>query len=115
MPENAFVSAVIETFQSHKRLAERAMSQVPDEKLHVPLDPNTNSIAVIAKHVSGNLQSRWTDVPQAIERSLGHTCYHVGQIIQVARIHAGESWQTLTIPKGQRRSGFSWLNGQPWF
>ena len=29
-------------------------------------------------------------VPLALERSLGHTCYHVGQIVQVARIHAGE-------------------------
>ncbi len=40
-------------------------------------------------------------VPLALERSLGHTCYHVGQIVQVARILAGDSWQTLTIPRGQ--------------
>ena len=39
-------------------------------------------------------------VPLAMARSLGHTCYHVGQIVQVARIHAGENWQTLTIPRG---------------
>ena len=39
-------------------------------------------------------------VPLALERSLGHTCYHVGQIVQVARIHAGEQWKTLTIPRG---------------
>ncbi len=39
-------------------------------------------------------------VPLAIERSLGHTCYHIGQIVQVARIHSGESWNTLTIPRG---------------
>jgi hypothetical protein len=39
-------------------------------------------------------------VALAIERSLGHTCYHVGQIVQVARIHAGDQWQTLTIPPG---------------
>jgi Protein of unknown function (DUF1572) len=39
-------------------------------------------------------------VPLALERSLGHTCYHVGQIVQVARIHAGEKWNTLTIPRG---------------
>ena len=37
-------------------------------------------------------------VPLALERSLGHTCYHVGQIVQVARIQAGEKWNTLTIP-----------------
>ena len=39
-------------------------------------------------------------VPLALERSLGHTCYHIGQIVQVARIHAGEKWHTLTIPTG---------------
>jgi hypothetical protein len=39
-------------------------------------------------------------VPLALERSLGHTCYHVGQIVQVARIHAGKKWDTLTIPRG---------------
>lgn len=39
-------------------------------------------------------------VPLAIQRSLAHTCYHIGQIVQVARVHAGENWQTLTIPRG---------------
>jgi len=39
-------------------------------------------------------------VPLALQRSLGHTCYHIGQIVQVARIHAGGTWTTLTIPKG---------------
>ena len=39
-------------------------------------------------------------VPLALERSLGHTCYHVGQIVQLARIHAAEHWKTLTISRG---------------
>ena len=39
-------------------------------------------------------------VPLALERSLGHTAYHVGQIVQVARILVGEKWNTLTIPRG---------------
>ena len=38
--------------------------------------------------------------PLALARSLGHTCYHVGQIVQVARFHAGDKWNTLTIPRG---------------
>src|SRR5262249_17479677 len=125
-------------------------------------DAHTNSIAVIMKHVAGNLLSRWTDflttdgekpwrdrddefvdsfggraellelwergwawflkgrrglqpedlaktvlirgdphsMPLALERSLGHTCYHIGQIVQAARIHAGDRWSTLTIPRG---------------
>lgn len=56
-----FISAVINAFEANKRLADRAVEQVPDDKLHVALDTNTNSIAVIMKHVAGNLLSRWTD------------------------------------------------------
>jgi len=157
-----FMSAVINAFEANKRLADRAVAQVPDGKLDIALDANTNSISIIMKHVAGNLLSRWTDflttdgekpwrnrdsefegsfgsraellafwergwlcllttlksltpedlaktvlirgephsVPLAIERSLGHTCYHIGQIVQVARIHAGPNWSTLTIPRG---------------
>lgn len=157
-----FIAATTNTFEANKRLAERAIEQVPDDKLHLALDEHTNSIAVIMKHVAGNLISRWTDflttdgekpdrnrdsefidtfrsraellaywesgwacvlttlqtltpedclrtvmirgvphsVPLALQRSLGHTCYHVGQIVQVARIQAGEPWTTLTVPRG---------------
>jgi hypothetical protein len=157
-----FMAANINAFEANKRLADRAVEQVPDDKLHAALDANTNSVAVIMRHVAGNLASRWTDfltadgekpwrnrddefvessggrgellalwelgwaclfqalrglkredlektvlirgephsVPLALERSLGHTCYHIGQIVQVARIHAGEKWNVLTIPRG---------------
>jgi uncharacterized damage-inducible protein DinB len=157
-----FLSAVKNAFEANKRLADRAVEQLPDEKLRVALDSNTNSIAVIMKHIAGNLISRWTDflttdgekpwrnrddefvdtfagredlleywergwsclftalvslkqedlertllirgephsVPLALARSLGHTCYHIGQIVQVARIQAGQNWNTLTIPRG---------------
>src|ERR1022692_3919282 len=156
-----FTSATINAFEANKRPADRAVEQVPDDKLHVALHEDTNSIAVIMKHIAGNLISRWTDflttdgekpgrnrdyefvdsfssraellgfwkrgwacllgtikslksedfgktvlvrgephsVPLALERSLGHTCYHIGQIVQVARIHVGEHWKTLTIPR----------------
>jgi hypothetical protein len=56
-----FLSATINAFEANKRLADRAVEQVPDDKLHAALDANTNSIAVIMKHVAGNLTSRWTD------------------------------------------------------
>ena len=58
---NAFLAATINAFEANKRLADRAVEQVPDDKLHLALDANTNSIAVIMKHVAGNLTSRWTD------------------------------------------------------
>src|SRR5215831_19144962 len=56
-----FLAATINAFEGNKRLADRAVEQVPDDKLHVALDENTNSIAVIMKHIAGNLISRWTD------------------------------------------------------
>src|SRR4030095_14144742 len=56
-----FVAAIINAFEANKRLADRAVEQVPDDKLHIALDEHTNSIAVIMKHVAGNLASRWTD------------------------------------------------------
>ena len=161
-----FMSVIINAFESNKRLADRAVEQVEDDKLRIALDANTNSIAVIMKHVAGNLISRWTDfltsdgekpwrnrdgefldsfssraelleywergwacllktlrsltpedlektvtirgephsVPLALQRSLAHTCYHVGQIVQVARIHAGQTWNTLTIPVAARNT-----------
>ena len=157
-----FLASITNAFEANKRLADRAVEQLADDKLHLALDDNTNSIAVIMKHVAGNLLSRWTDflttdgekpgrnrdgefvdtfgsragvlaywesgwdclrltlssltpadlektvlirgephsVPLALSRSLGHTCYHIGQIVQLARFHAGDQWNTLTIPKG---------------
>ena len=50
-----FMAATINAFEANKRLADRAVEQVPDDKLHIALDANTNSIAVIMKHVAGNL------------------------------------------------------------
>jgi Protein of unknown function (DUF1572) len=159
----AVIASAVVAFRSNKGWADKAIAQLSDEKLHVALDPNTNCVAVIMKHVGGNLLSRWTDflttdgekpwrnrddefvdsfatrselldhwekgwnrlfetlasltptdlaktvlirgephsVPLAIHRSLAHCGYHVGQIIMIARILAGDQWQTITIPRGK--------------
>jgi Protein of unknown function (DUF1572) len=47
--------------RGHKRLAEGAMAQLKDEELFVTADPESNSIAVIVKHMAGNMRSRFTD------------------------------------------------------
>jgi len=158
----ALIDAALAAFRVNKGWADKAIAQLPDDKLHVALDPETNCIAVIMKHVAGNLTSRWTDflttdgekswrdrddefvdtfssrvdllaywesgwgrlfealegltaddvgrtvtirgephsVPLAIQRSLAHCGYHVGQIILIARILAGDRWTTITIPRG---------------
>jgi len=157
------LAAALSVFRSQKDLAHRAIAQVSDADLHVARDANTNSIAIIMKHMAGNMVSRWTDflttdgekpdrnrddefvdwfasraeimaywergwtalfntmeslttddltktitiqgephsVFLAIHRQLSHYGYHVGQIVQIARLHAKENWQTLTIARGQ--------------
>ena len=159
------IESAVAAFRSNKGWADRAVAQLSDAQLHQALDANTNCIAVIMKHVAGNLRSRWTDflttdgekpwrdrdeefidsfpdraallehwetgwhclfetlatlsaadlektvlirgephsVPLAIHRSLAHCGYHVGQIMMMATILAGERWQTITIPRGGSR------------
>ncbi len=156
------IDGALTAFRSNKGWADKAIAQLSDDRLHVALDPNTNCIAVIMKHVAGNLLSGWTEflttdgekpwrnrddefvdsftirdeltaywksgwqrlldtladltpddlgktvtfrgephsVPLAIQRSLAHCAYHVGQIVLIARILAGDDWSTITIPRG---------------
>jgi hypothetical protein len=61
-PANRLViEALTKRFEDYKRMAEKAFGQISDQQLHQPLDENTNSVAVIVKHMSGNLRSRFTD------------------------------------------------------
>ena len=48
-------------FRYYKALAERAMTQVSDDQLFAELDPEANSIAIVVKHMAGNMRSRWRD------------------------------------------------------
>lgn len=172
MSTDPWIAVAVETIDSHRRLIDGALEQLSDEELVRRPVEGVNCVAVILRHLSGNLQSRWTDflttdgekpsrnrdaefedwpgdrasllvyfndgwqvwrkaiesltsddlaksvtirgephtVPQAIERSLTHTAYHVGQIMLIARlVHAG-NWQWLTIqPSGSRQH-----NEQTW-
>jgi len=49
------------TFRAYKKLGEKAFAQVTDEEFFRALDEESNSIAVIIKHMVGNMISRWTD------------------------------------------------------
>ena len=57
----SYMEDSLQIFRQYKTLAERAMGQVTDEQLFVTLDGEMNSIAVIVKHMTGNMRSRWTD------------------------------------------------------
>jgi hypothetical protein len=61
MMENNYISSVKNQFMQYKLLAEKAIDQVPDEKIYWQLNPETNSIAIIVKHMAGNMRSRFTD------------------------------------------------------
>src|SRR5215469_3111396 len=51
----------IELFRYYKKLTERAIEQCPDDGLFMAIDDESNSIAIIVKHMAGNMRSRWTD------------------------------------------------------
>src|SRR6266436_4585705 len=51
----------IALFRFYKKMDEAAMEQVSDEQLFATLDEEMNSIAIIVKHLAGNMRSRWTD------------------------------------------------------
>jgi hypothetical protein len=159
----SYLEDSVALFRHYKRLADRAMEQVRDEDLFTVLDSEANSIAVVVKHMAGNMLSRWTDfltsdgekpnrnrdsefvdppatrealmkmwesgwecmfaaleplrdadlsravsirgeahsVTQAINRQVAHYCYHVGQIVLLAKHFACDQWQSLSVPRNQ--------------
>lgn len=56
-----YLADSIQSFRNYKKLADRAIEQVGDEDFFAVIDRESNSIAVIIKHIAGNLHSRWRD------------------------------------------------------
>jgi hypothetical protein len=50
---------VIDEFQKTKKLADKSIAQLSDEQLRVTIDPEANSVAVLMRHMAGNMRSRW--------------------------------------------------------
>ncbi len=61
MMESEFLKDVLLQMRRLKDQADRAAAQIGDEAFFATIDPDANSIAVIMKHVAGNMRSRWTD------------------------------------------------------
>jgi Protein of unknown function (DUF1572) len=55
-----YLRDIIERFRAYKKVGERAISQVYDSGLTLQLDRESNSIAILVKHLAGNMRSRWT-------------------------------------------------------
>lgn len=59
--EKHYLESVIKQFEYYKMLGEKAIDKVPDDKLTWRSNEESNSIAIIVKHLSGNMLSRWTE------------------------------------------------------
>jgi uncharacterized damage-inducible protein DinB len=58
---NIFLEESIKSFRGLKSNAEKAIEQISDAELHWSYNEDSNSIAIIIKHMAGNMISRWTD------------------------------------------------------
>ncbi|MFL6253868.1 MAG: DUF1572 family protein [Pyrinomonadaceae bacterium] len=56
-----YLKDAVRMFRGQKKLADGAIAQVSDEEFFRTIDPESNSIALIMKHMAGNMRSRWTD------------------------------------------------------
>jgi len=56
-----YISDSITSFRAYKKMADKAIAQVNDDELFVTIDDESNSIAIVMKHMAGNMLSRWTD------------------------------------------------------
>ena len=56
-----YLADALRNFRSYKKLAEEALAQTSDEDIFRLIDPEANSIAMLIKHMAGNMRSRWID------------------------------------------------------
>ena len=163
--ETIFLQSAIKRLQYYKFLGDKTLGILNDADFHFQPNEESNSIAIIIQHVSGNMLSRWTDflttdgekdwrqrdsefelqnlckneliaiwekgwqccldtlqsltpqdllkiitirqepltVTDAINRQLAHYPYHVGQIIYIAKILQNNQWESLSIPRKNKR------------
>jgi len=59
MSDSPILTVAIDELQKIKKLADKSIEQLSDEQLHVAIDPEANSVAVLMRHMAGNMRSRW--------------------------------------------------------
>jgi uncharacterized damage-inducible protein DinB len=158
-----YIRDVTTIFAQYKDLGDKSFEQIEGPEIHWKVERESNSIATVVMHVSGNLRSRWTDfltadgekpwrnrdsefvdttlskeqllaaweagwkclfdalkavdastlgrtitirgeaytVQRALQRSITHTAYHVGQIVFIAKVLRSAEWKSLSIPKNR--------------
>lgn len=61
LTDSPILSVAIDELQKVKKLADKSIAQLTDEQLHQTLDPDANSVAILMRHMAGNMRSRWID------------------------------------------------------
>ena len=61
MTQSPIVEVAIDELQKIKKLADKSIAQLDDEQLWTKIDPEANSVAILMRHMAGNMRSRWTD------------------------------------------------------
>lgn len=59
--DSPILAVVLDEFQQIKKLADKTIAQLTEGQLHVTIDAEANSVAVIMRHLAGNMRSRWVD------------------------------------------------------
>ena len=59
MTDSPILSVAIDELQKIKKLADKSIEQLSDQQLHVTIDPEANSVAILMRHMAGNMRSRW--------------------------------------------------------
>jgi hypothetical protein len=160
------IQVVKKQFSELKNLGNKTFKQISEKDAFWQFNPQSNSIAIIVKHMHGNMLSRWTDflttdgekewrkrdeefeaafetkvemitkweegwqcvfkalmsinetnidtqvfirgqkhsIEEACLRQLAHYASHMGQIVLLGKMLAGEKWQSLSIPKGDSKA-----------
>ena len=58
---SSYLEEIKRQFRGHQRMGERALAQLEEKDFFVALDPESNSVATLVKHIAGNARSRFTD------------------------------------------------------
>ncbi|WNW02533.1 DUF1572 family protein [Tenacibaculum sp. HL-MS23] len=161
----SYLPSAIKQFEYYKLLGDKTFAQLNRDQFFWKQNKEDSSIAIIVKHISGNMRSRWTcfltedgekewrnrddefinsftsqeeviacwemgwqclfnalntitkensdtivyirnqghSITEAINRQLCHYSYHVGQIVFLGKLSAGDDWKSLSVAKGNSK------------
>jgi Protein of unknown function (DUF1572) len=88
-----YLADAVQSFRNYKKLADRSIEQVSDEEFFTIIDAESNSIAVILKHIAGNLHSRWRDFLTTDGEKPDRDRDQEFEVIEDTRASLLESWE----------------------